>query len=140
MLEALQASSLHGFQRLTVATRTIFREPLHCREKHEQKRYLAAAALKKRNRIPVSSIVSAGNVIEGNLSCLTCLFGRNRRPSPQCLRLMPLLGKLHQTRSWLNRSPLAANQRCRLCSPVIGPTSTAGFFGSSSMRRLPRTS
>jgi hypothetical protein len=59
------------------------------------------------------------------------LFGRNRRPSPQCLRLLPLLGKLHQTRSWLNRSPLAANQRCRLCSPGIGPTSTAGFFGSN---------
>jgi RNA polymerase sigma-70 factor (ECF subfamily) len=53
-------------------------------------------------------------VIEGNLSCLTCLFGRNRRPSPQCLRSLPLLEKLHQTRSWLNRSPLAANQRCRL--------------------------
>src|SRR6266446_1223505 len=89
MLEALQASSLHGFQQSTVATRTIFREPLHCREKHEHKRYFAAAALKKRNHIPVSSIVSAGNVIEGNLSCLTCLFGRNRRPSPQCLRLLP---------------------------------------------------
>jgi len=28
-------------------------------------------------------------VIEGNLSCLTCLFGRSRRPSPQCLRLLP---------------------------------------------------
>src|SRR5438094_10081080 len=86
---------------------------------------------KKRNRIPVSSIVSAGNVIEGNLSCLTCLFGRNRRPSPQCLRLLPLLGKPHPTRSWLNRSLLAANQRCRLCSPGIGPTSTAGFSASS---------
>jgi RNA polymerase sigma-70 factor, ECF subfamily len=35
--------------------------------------------------------------------------------------LLPLLGKLHQTRSWLNRSPLAANQRCRLCSRGIGP-------------------
>jgi hypothetical protein len=33
-----------------------------------------------------------------------------------------------------------ANQRCRLCSLGIGPTSTAGFFGSSAMRRLPRTS
>src|SRR5260221_11287157 len=72
MLEALQASSLHGFQQSTVATRTIFREPLHCREKHEQKRYFAAAALKKRNHIPVSSIVSAGKGIEGDLSCLTC--------------------------------------------------------------------
>ena len=91
---------------------------------------------RKRNRIAVSRFVSVGNVIEGNLSCLTCLFGRNRRPSPQCLRLQPLLGKLHQTRSWLNRSPLAANQRCRLCSPGIGPTSTAGFFGSSAMRQL----
>src|SRR5258708_15297064 len=111
MLEALQASSLHGFQRLTVATRTIFREPLHCREKHEQKRYLAAAALKKRNRIPVSSIVSAGNVIEGVPSCVTCLFGRNPRPSPQGLRVLPLPGKLHQTRSRFNRSPLAAKQR-----------------------------
>src|SRR6266487_4615119 len=138
MLEALEASSLHGFQcdrqlRLELYSATF-------REKHEQKRYFAAAALKKRNRIPVSSIVSAGNVIEGNLSCLTCLFGRNRRPLPQCLRLLPLLGKLHPTRSWLNRSPLAANQRCRLCSSRIGPTSTAGFFGSSAMRRLPRTS
>jgi hypothetical protein len=37
--------------RSTVTTRTIFREPLHCGEKHEQKRYFAAAALKKRNRI-----------------------------------------------------------------------------------------
>jgi RNA polymerase sigma-70 factor, ECF subfamily len=46
-----------------------------------------------RGTIPVSSIVSAGNVIEGTLSCLTCLFGRNRRPLPQCLRLLPLLGK-----------------------------------------------
>src|SRR6266481_4002529 len=126
--------------RSTVATRTIFRDLCIGREKHEQKRYFAAAALKKGNHIPVSGIVSAGNVIEGDLSCLTCLFGRNRRPSPQCLRLLPLLGKLHQTRSWLNRSPLAANQRCRLCSPGIGPTSTAGFFGSSAMRRLPRTS
>ena len=98
MLEALEASSLHGFQRSTVATRTIFREPLHCREKHEQKTVFCSRRLKKRNRIPVSSIVSAGNVIEGNLSCLTCLFGRNRRPSPQCLRLLPLLRKLHQTR------------------------------------------
>src|SRR5258707_6713271 len=70
MLEALQASSLHGFQQSTVATRTIFREPLHCREKHEHKRYFAAAALKKRNHIPVSSIVSAGKVIEGDLSLL----------------------------------------------------------------------
>src|SRR5947207_12204100 len=104
-----------------------------------RKRYFAAAALKKRNRIPVSSIVLAGNVIEGNLSCLTCLFGRNRRPSPQCLRLLPLLGKLHQPRSWLNRSLLAANQRCRLCSPGIGTTSTSGFFGSSALRRLPNT-
>src|SRR5947199_4729928 len=136
MLEALEASSLHGFQRSTVATRTIFREPLHCREKHEQKTVFCSRRL-RRNRIPVSSIVSAGNVIEGNLSCLTCLFGHNRRPSPQCLRLLPLLGKLHQTRSWLNRSLLAANQRCRLCSPGIGPTSTAGFSASSAMRRLP---
>src|SRR5260370_22029545 len=52
MLEALQASSLHGFQQSTVATRTIFREPLHCREKHEQKRYFAAAALKKEEPHP----------------------------------------------------------------------------------------
>ena len=35
-------------------------------------------------------------MIEGKLSCLTCLFGRNRRPSPQCLRLLPLLGKLDE--------------------------------------------
>ena len=35
-------------------------------------------------------------MIEGNLPCLTCLFGRNRRPSPQCLRLLPLLGKLDE--------------------------------------------
>jgi RNA polymerase sigma factor (sigma-70 family) len=62
-----------------------------------------------------------GKCDRGELSCLTCLCGRNRRPSPQCLRLLPLLGKLHQTRSWLNRSPLAANQRCRLCSRGIGP-------------------
>src|SRR5260370_30231340 len=103
MLEALQASSLHGFQQSTVATRTIFREPLHCREKHEQKRYFAAAALKKRNHIPVSSIVSAGNVVEGGLSCLTCLFGRNRPPAPQWLRLLPMLGKLPQARRWLKQ-------------------------------------
>ena len=109
-------------------------------KKHEQKTVFCSRRLKKRNRIPVSSIVSAGNVIEGNLSCLMCLFGRNRRPSPQCLRLLPLLGKRHQTRSWLNRSLLVANQQCRLCSPGIGPTSTAGYFGSSAMRRLPRTS
>src|SRR5258707_12738379 len=113
MLEALQASALHGFQQSTVATRTIFREPLHCREKHEQKRYFAAAALKKRNRIPVSSIVSAGNEIEGNLSCLTCLFGRNRRASPQCLRVLTLLGEIHQKRFRVDRLPLAANQRYR---------------------------
>jgi RNA polymerase sigma-70 factor, ECF subfamily len=80
-------------------------------KKHEQKTVFAAPLSKKRNRIPVSSIVSAG-------------IGRHRRPSPQRLRLLPLLGKLHQTRSWLNRSPLAANQRCRLCSRGIGPTST----------------
>src|SRR5438094_3350663 len=131
MLEALEASSLHGFQCYRQLRLELYSATLHCREKHEQKRYFAAAALKKRNRIPVSSVVSAGNVIEGDLSCLTCLFGRNRRPSPQCLRLLPLLGKLHQTRSWLNRSLLAANQRCRLCSPGIGPTSTAGFSASS---------
>src|SRR5258707_9434481 len=101
MLEALQASSLHGFQQSTVATRTIFREPLHCREKHEQKRYFAAAALKKRNHIPVSSIVSAGNVIEGGLSCLTCLFRRNRRPSPPRLRFRSLLRKTSPTGSCL---------------------------------------
>ena len=78
------------------------------------------ASKKERNRIPVSSFVSTGKVIEGNLTCLTCLFGRNRRPSPHCLRLQPLRGKLHQTSSWLNRSPLAANQRCTLCSRGIG--------------------
>src|SRR5258708_20949711 len=78
MLEALQACSLHGFQQSTVATRTIFREPLYCREKHEHKRYFAAAALKKRNHIPVSSIVSAGNVIEGDLSLLNVSV----RPQP----------------------------------------------------------
>src|SRR5258708_39519236 len=104
MLEALQASSLHGFQQSTVATRTIFREPLHCREKHEQKRYFAAAALKKRNHIPVSGIVSAGNVNEGDLSCLTCLFGPKPGARPQCVRLRPLLGKLHQTRAQLDRT------------------------------------
>src|SRR5260370_23365408 len=98
MLEALQASSLHGFQQSTVATRTIFREPLHCREKHEQKRYFAAAALKRRNHIPVSSIVSAGKGIEGSLSCFTCLFGRNPPASPQWLGLRPLLGKHQQQR------------------------------------------
>src|SRR5260370_10458843 len=97
MLEALQASSLHGFQQSTVATRTIFREPLHCREKHEQKRYFAAAALKRRNHIPVSSIVSAGNAIEGKLSFLKGLFGRKRPPSPPCLPLLPPPGKLQQT-------------------------------------------
>jgi len=52
----------------------------------------------------------------------------------------PLLGKLHQTSSWLNRSWVAANQRCRLSSRGIGPTFTVGFFGSSAMRRLPRIS
>jgi DNA-directed RNA polymerase specialized sigma24 family protein len=34
-----------------------------------------------------------------------------------CLLLQPPQGKLHQTRAWLSRSPLAANQRCGLCSP-----------------------
>src|SRR6516165_10924337 len=96
--------------------------------------------LKKRNRIRVSRFVSTGNVIEGNLSCLTYLFGRSRRPSPQCLRLHALLGKLHPTSSWLNRSLRVANQRCRLCSLGIEPTSTAGYFDSSAMRPLPRTS
>ncbi len=28
-------------------------------------------------------------MIEGNLSCLMCLFGRNPRPSPPCLCLLP---------------------------------------------------
>src|SRR5260370_33751173 len=44
MLEALQASALHGFQQSTVATRTIFREPLqalragyHARSKRRDK-------------------------------------------------------------------------------------------------------
>jgi hypothetical protein len=37
---------------------------------------------KKRNRIPVFRFVSMGNVIEGNLSCLTSLFGRDRPTSP----------------------------------------------------------
>src|SRR5262249_62291860 len=97
----------------------------------------APDAKKGRNRVPVSGFVSTGKVIEGNLTCLTCLFGRSRRPSPQCLRLQPLLGTFHPTESWFNRSPLAANQRCRLCSRGIGPTSTAGYFGSSAMRRLP---
>src|SRR6266511_1869577 len=128
------------------------------RERHEQKQYIAAPngprrpglglgrppswkeIGKKEEPHPCLPLCFGGKRIEGNLSCLTCLFGRNPRPSPQCLRLLPLLGKLHPTRSWLNRSPLAANQRCRLCSPGIGPTSTAGFFGSSAMRRLPRTS
>src|SRR6266853_5950556 len=87
MLEALQASSLHGFQQSTVATRTIFREPLHCREKHEQKRYFAAAALKKRNHIPVSSIVSAGNVIEGDLSLLNVSV----RPQPAAVAAVSAL-------------------------------------------------
>ena len=44
--------------------------------------WASRALEKKRNRIPVSCFVSAGSVIEGNLSCLMCLFGRNRRPSP----------------------------------------------------------
>src|SRR4029453_3629333 len=95
---------------------------------------------KRRNRIPPSPFVLVGNVTEGNLSSLTSLSARNRPASPQCLLLQPPQGKLHQTRAWLSRSPLAANQRCGLCSPGIGPTSIAGFFGSSAMRRLRRTS
>src|SRR5438876_7962278 len=52
MLEALQASSLRGFQRSTVATRTIFRDPLHCREKHEQKTVFCSRRLKKEEPHP----------------------------------------------------------------------------------------
>jgi hypothetical protein len=59
MLEALEGA----FRRFKYHRRTIFH-----------------GGLKKRNRILVSSIVSAGTVIEGELSCLTYLFGRNRRP------------------------------------------------------------
>src|SRR5215831_20287150 len=90
----------------------------------DQLRLDSAEFLKKRNRIPPLRLCFEGNVIEGSLSYLTYLFGRKWRPSPQCPRLQPLLGKCHQTSSWLNRSPLAADQRCRLCSRGIGPTST----------------
>ena len=95
MPEALEASSLHGF---------------HCDRQLRLELYSATFALaehkpngilqlppEKEARIAVSSIVSTENVIEGNLSCLMCLFGRNPRPSPQCLCLLPLLGKLHPT-------------------------------------------
>jgi hypothetical protein len=66
------------------------------------------------------------------------------RPQPTAVAAVSALaataGKTSSDEILVNRSPLAANQRCRLCSLGIGPTSTAGFFGSSAMRRLPRTS
>ena len=41
-------------------------------------------------------IKAISRTVKLGLTCLlTCLFGRDRRPSPQCLRLRPLLGKLH---------------------------------------------
>jgi hypothetical protein len=50
-------------------------------------------------------------VIEGNLSCLTCLFGRNRRPSPQCLD--PIVARGGGLSMWGvgSRSPAAWSAR-----------------------------
>jgi hypothetical protein len=57
----------------------------------------------KQGTASLSPALFRRDVIEGKLSCLTCLFGRNRRPSPQCLRLLPPLGKFHQMRSWVEQ-------------------------------------
>ena len=51
------------------------------------------------------------------------------RPQPAAVAAMSAL----PATAGENRSPLAANH-----SGGIGPTSTAGFFGSSAMRRWPR--
>src|SRR6266404_9166190 len=87
MLEALQASSLHGFQQSTVATRTIFREPLHCREKHEQKRYFAAAALKKEEPHPGLQHCFGGKRDRGG----PLMFNVSVRPQPAAVAAVSAL-------------------------------------------------
>ena len=64
--------------RTTVATRTIFRD-LCIGRTNTRKNGILQPSPKKEEPHPLSSIVSAGNVIEGNLlTCLTCLFGSTK--------------------------------------------------------------
>ena len=104
MPEALEASSLHGFQcdrqlRQTYSPTFALAEKNTSRngilQLPPEKETIRSPALFRRER--------------ERLSCLMCLFGRNLRPSPQCLRYLPLRGRTDRRR-----------QQTR-CSAGIGP-------------------
>src|SRR6266540_6272490 len=140
MPEALEASSLHGFQCDRQLRLELYSATLPWPRKTQAETVFCSCRLKKEEPHPGLQHCFGGKRDRGE----PLMLNVSVRPQPAAVAAVSALaataGKTSPTRSWLNRSPLAANQRCRLCSPGIGPTSTAGFFGSSAMRRLPRTS
>src|SRR6266511_3047500 len=121
MPEALEASSLHGFQCDRQLRLELYSATLPWPRKTQAETVFCSCRLKKEEPHP---------------GLQHCFGGKRDRGEP----LMLNVSVRPQPAAVAAVSALAANQRCRLCSPGIGPTSTAGFFGSSAMRRLPRTS